>query len=275
MQRQWIAAARNAAKQLVRRFGVQAPAHIRVEAMCKYLGIDIIDVQLHGASAQLVRSGKRAVIMVSDRITDPAARKFSIAHELGHFMLKHPAPSAAELCLPHMPRSRSNRERSLEAEANAFASELLMPESLLAERCNVQMVDLSVPRAIEEDYGVSILASTIRFIELTRACCAAVFSADREVKWFVPSTTFTRYIPRGRPIDPLSVAADFFTKGEVVREPQLVRADAWLETDRDVDVVEHAICSPQHGTVLSLLWVPEQVAFELGMFTVASGRGTR
>jgi hypothetical protein len=213
--------------------------------------------------------------MVSDRITDPAARKFSIAHELGHFILKHPAPSTAELCMPHIPRSRGKAGRSPEAEANAFASELLMPEALLVERCNVAMVDLAVPRAIADEYGVSILASTIRFTELTRACCAAVFSADREVKWFVPSATFTRYIPRGKPVDPLSLAADFFAKGSIVDAPQLVRADAWLNTELDVDLVEHAICSPPHGTVLSLLWVPELVAFELGMFAVATGRGLR
>jgi hypothetical protein len=34
---------------------------------------------------------------VSDRITDPCARRFSIAHELGHFVLKRPPAPRAQL----------------------------------------------------------------------------------------------------------------------------------------------------------------------------------
>jgi Zn-dependent peptidase ImmA (M78 family) len=54
-------------------------------------------VWLDGADAQLVRNGSRAVIMVSDRVTDIGALRFGIAHELGHFLLGHPMKSASVL----------------------------------------------------------------------------------------------------------------------------------------------------------------------------------
>jgi hypothetical protein len=38
----------------------------------------------------------------------------------------------------------------------------------------------------------------------------------------------------------------------------------WLDT-ADVDIIEHSICSFEHRTVLSLLWVPEAVAARVGM----------
>jgi len=42
-----------------------------------------------------------------------------------------------------------------------------------------------------------------------------------------------------------------------------VPADAWFDTSVEVDIVEHSIASPQHGTVLSLLWIPERSAARL------------
>ena len=111
---------------------------------------------------------------------------------------------------------------------------------------------------------MSILASAIQFAELSSERCAAVFSARREVVWTAPSATFAREIPRGKRIDPHSVAWDFFVRGELDDSAQPVPADAWFDTSAEVDIVEHSIASPQHGTVLSLLWIPERSASRLG-----------
>jgi hypothetical protein len=32
-----------------------------------------------------------------------------------------------------------------------------------------------------------------------------------------------------------------------------------------IDIVEHATCRPEYGTVLSMLWAPEAVGARLGM----------
>jgi hypothetical protein len=45
-----------------------------------------------------------------------------------------------------------------------------------------------------------------------------------------------------------------------------VPAEAWLDTVRDAELVEHSICSRELGTVLSMLWIPEREAARLGMF---------
>ena len=92
-----------------------------------------------------------------------------------------------------------------------------------------------------------------------------MFSAKREVLWTVPSPTFTRDIPRGKRIDRESVAWDFFENGTLDVRLQHVPADAWLDTSTEVDIVEHSVASHQHGTVLSLLWIPEAAAVRLGM----------
>jgi Zn-dependent peptidase ImmA (M78 family) len=266
MQVDGIRDARRVARALLYRFGITAPEHVRIEAIAKRLGVRIVETQLDGAQAQLVRSGRDVIIYVSDRITDPCARRFSIAHELGHLVLGHSPAPAAQLCNPHAwKRIDEARDRDHEREANTFASEVLMPRLLIEKRCDVSPVDLGVSWEIARDFTVSILASTRRFVELSPERCIAVFSAKGIVQWRHPSATFTRDIPPGRHIDRDSAAWDFFARGALDDRPQPIPASAWLETSVDVDLVEHSICSREHQTVLSLLWVPERVAGPLGM----------
>ena len=53
-------------------------------------------------------------------------RRFTIAHEIGHFILRHdPVVSVVS------PRSHADPLRANEAQANSFAFELLMPEALV------------------------------------------------------------------------------------------------------------------------------------------------
>jgi hypothetical protein len=264
MRHDWNRDAQRCARALLHRFGVREPQHVIVEAFAARLGVDIVEAPLDGATAQLVRMGSRTVIIVADRVVDPAARRFSIAHELGHLVLKHPSRDPKELCGKYgSPRGIDARD--FEAEANAFASELLMPSRILRQSCEVSPVDLEVPRRIAREYNVSILASARRFTELASERCAAVFSASREVKWCAPSATFSRAIMRGRRIESSSLAWDYFSKGAIADEPQPVPADAWLDTPEDVDIIEHSICSRELGTVLTMLWVPERAASRLGM----------
>lgn len=254
-----VRGARRCAAALLHRFGARAPQHLVVEAFAARLGVEIVEAALEGATAQLVRTGTRTMIIVAERVTDPAARRFSIAHELGHLILQHPSHDPQHLCAP------PGHARDHETEANAFAAELLMPAQMLQRACEVSPVDLAVPRAIAREYNVSILASARRFTELASERCAAVFSASREVKWVAPSATFAREIARGKRIDDASLAADYFTKGSIPDEPQPVPADAWLETSAEVEIIEHSVYSRELGTVLTMLWVPEASAPRLGM----------
>jgi Zn-dependent peptidase ImmA (M78 family) len=279
MREDGIRDARRAARGLLHRCGVRAAEHLVLESIAKAVGVDLVEAPLVGAKASLVRTPARAQIVLSDRVTDPCARRFSVGHELGHFLLRHPSRPPDELCKRAEPKpSAREREaaRDLEAEANAFAAELLMPESLLRARCEVSPVCLDVPWQIAREFQVSILASAIRFAELSSERCAAVFSEPCDgragapvpggvVRWVAPSATFTRAIERGRRIDRQSIAWDYFAGREASDTPTRVPADAWLDTSADLEIVEHSITSPELGTVLTMLWVPEAAAGRLRM----------
>jgi Zn-dependent peptidase ImmA (M78 family) len=247
-------AARREARQLSYRFGVTAPEHIRLEAFAARLGVEIHEVALQGAGCQLIRKGTRGTILVPEHMTDPLYRRFSIAHELGHFVLRHPGAGLA-------PPAHHRREelRDYELEANAFASELLMPEALVRAEFGFTKVDLNVPWQIAKRFEVSILASSIRFIELASERCAAVFSAGGKISWVRASDSLTVQIPY-RPLLPSSLAHAFFERGSLVELPTYVPAEAWFLTAAQVDILEHSTCHPEYGTVLSMLWIPPAAA---------------
>jgi len=140
-----ILEARCVARALVYRLGISAAEHIRIEAIAKRLGARVVEAQLDGAQAQLVRSGTDTKIIVSDKITDIPVRRFSIAHELGHFVLNHPFVPAPSLCDPVSARRYDPEMRDYEAEANAFAGELLMPYELVHAWCETSPVTMSIP----------------------------------------------------------------------------------------------------------------------------------
>ncbi|HTR55007.1 MAG TPA: ImmA/IrrE family metallo-endopeptidase [Kofleriaceae bacterium] len=221
---------------------------------------------LDGADSQIIRAAGEATIMISDRITDPGQRKFLIMHECGHLMLEHPLMPPHKLGEAGPSRHTPDHVRDYEAEANAFASELTMPHVIVNRWCRATPVNLDMPWRIANAFGMTILASAIRFTELSPERCAAVFSARRRIVWCAESATFPK-IERGRALDPTSAAYDFWERGEVEPREQFVPADGWFDTKVPVDIVEHAFASREHGTVISMLWVPERVAAPLGMAT--------
>jgi len=263
--------ARRAARAYVIRLGITTPSQIRIEAIAKRVGalvglkLRVVDGPLDGADSQLVRLPAEAVIIVSTRIRDPASRKFVIAHELGHLVLDHPSLPPHKIGEAGSVGSMPDHLRDFEAEANAFASELTMPYSLVRKWCEMAPVSLDVASRIAKTFGMSILASAIRVAELSTERCAAVFSSQRRVVWSAESALFTIRIERDRPIADGSIAARFWDQGAVDARAGRVPARAWFETGANIQIVEHAIASQEFGTVLSMLWVPEEHARALGM----------
>jgi hypothetical protein len=260
-----VRVARASAREMLRRFGVERAEHIHVEAWATKHRIDLVEAPLDGAKAQLVRVGDRAEIVLPEGITERGTRRFSIAHELFHYVMKHPSPTPTMMCTPKGLRRNDRTSHTYEIGANAFAGELLLPEFLLRSRCEVSPVSLDLVRSIALEFEMSNLASAIRFAELSSERCAAVFAKDGEVLWAAPSATFAALIPRGKRLDRDSVAWDFFARRTLDERAQFVPADAWIDTSADVEIIEHSTCSHEHGTTLSMLWIPEAVAPRLGM----------
>lgn len=94
-------------------------------------------------------------------------RRFTIAHECGHWVLHVLGADCGYCCRPgDIADVAAGRKRELarqEREANAFASELLMPELLVHEQARATGCNLS---AMAERFDVSVPAIRLRLLML-------------------------------------------------------------------------------------------------------------
>ena len=99
-------------------------APIDVEKIAQSLGLDVKLVRRGpGFNGRLLR--ERMIIEVEES-THLHRRRFTIAHEVGHYVLKHSSSLSA-----FDDRGVSDPHKINEWQANAFASEILMPETLV------------------------------------------------------------------------------------------------------------------------------------------------
>lgn len=97
----------------------------------------------------------------------PGRRRFTIAHEVGHFLLHVPTlhevfcdgPADIREIEEDLPTSKLSKLRRREREANVFARELLMPESLLGEQAHATGFNLP---ALAKRFEVSVPAMRLR-----------------------------------------------------------------------------------------------------------------
>jgi hypothetical protein len=190
---------------------------------------------------------------VSDAIVQPGRRNFTIAHELGHYVLGHRIASGDELA----PTERTPYQ---EREADVFAAELLMPEDFVARHVAMPAT-LATVRTIVDTFRTSIVAAARRYVEMTDASCALVFSKGGHIVWAKHSRSFPGRIPHQMRIGHGTIAADFHAANTNLLDEteRFVPTSAWFATGNApaARLVEHAAIVPEPGWggVLSLLAV--------------------
>lgn len=96
----------------------------------------------------------------------PERQRFTIAHELGHFVL-HRAKRRTFNCDKAAVHFSQDTAANIEREADEFASNLLMPGDVLRDRITSQDIDLYLLSGLAKTFGVSFEALCIRFIKFT------------------------------------------------------------------------------------------------------------
>lgn len=99
---------------------------LAVEAVAEdLLGLDVAEVELDAISGLLYPAERRIFLNSADT---PARRRFTLAHELGHWICQCVGRDAAPVYCRAVDVGLDPAPRALEREANIFAAELLMPE---------------------------------------------------------------------------------------------------------------------------------------------------
>lgn len=128
--------ARRRAEQLLAELNVDGTP-VDVVQIAQRLGVKVVELDLGENSGLLLRKDGKSTICV--RHDDAHVRKrFTIAHEIGHFYLKHQDSGGGDVIVDRgFYISRRGVKASegvdlIEIEANQFAATLLMPKRLIS-----------------------------------------------------------------------------------------------------------------------------------------------
>jgi Zn-dependent peptidase ImmA (M78 family) len=128
-----IVEARQAARAIVRRFGITAPP-VDVEGITRHLGIRLVHQLLDDELSGMAFFSGGAKYIVVNSTHHRNRQRFTIAHECGHHVLHadylRQGVHVDKGILKRDPLSSAGRDIK-EIAANAFASELLMPRALI------------------------------------------------------------------------------------------------------------------------------------------------
>lgn len=150
------------AEALLRSLGIDAPADIDLDAIAWTVGAKVREEELESCEARIIGFRDRAIITVR-KDGDPRRRRFSIGHELGHWMHHRGRSSICRTSEIGNPGAASQ----LEKQADRFAADLLMPRYLFASSlAEMKKPDFEGVDALAGLYSTSRIATSLRMVEL-------------------------------------------------------------------------------------------------------------
>jgi Zn-dependent peptidase ImmA (M78 family) len=139
---------------------------------------------LDGLEGMLATNKARSkwLIVYNSAIRSEGRKRFTIAHEFGHYILHRRIQDRFE-CGGDDIETGDGNERDIEAEADKFASTLLMPLDDFRKQVDGQPVSFDLLGHCAERYGVSLTAAALRWTEIAEKRAVLVASRDDHLLW--------------------------------------------------------------------------------------------
>lgn len=142
---------------------------VNLESLCHELNLKLQYLPMEDVVSGMIvmHSGQGDIVV--NKLQHPNRQRFTISHEIGHFILHSGKQSEYVDKLTRHRHAGTYEQPTEEVEANQFAAELLMPrfeiEKLVDER-EIWLFDDVVIKLLAEHFGVSAQAMTIRLKSL-------------------------------------------------------------------------------------------------------------
>ena len=262
--------ARAAARRTLEQQGISEPP-VDPVAIAESSGITVRSSKKLGTSFSgcLLRNGQTFGILYSTSIPNRGFQRFTVGHELGHYVLGHHEELLGD-GTPHFSASGFTSTQWYEREADFFSSELLIPDFLF-EKCRRGLpVGLNAVKAIAERFDTSLTAAGFRYAALSPDPVAVIMSEGDRVICCFPSGPLEKLpgvrfgLRKGDPL-PNSTTKSFNAKRENVassaeRDGATSLCDWFDDTRHEISLVEEVIGLGSYGrtlTVLSTECVPD------------------
>lgn len=237
------------------------PHEIDLVGLCSICDVTVKERPLKGCEARIVGWDEKAVVTLTVDLHE-ARRRFCIGHELGHWMHDRGTPvfSCSSTDIGHA----DPIQRPVEARANQYAADLLMPKKMFLKEARKFDVDFNAVRKLADMFRTSINATAIRLVT-TGDLPAAFICTTREGKqrYAVRGGDLPGSIRINKKINPESYASELIRTRKLHQCSKPVPADYWVSANNayDHEIYEHSVRGFD-GEVWTLLWWKDEEMLE-------------
>lgn len=214
---------RTTPRQLLEGLGITRPEEIDVEAIAYTCGAKTRYADLTGSEATLVGKGDKAIITVREQ-SSRARKRFSVGHELGHWIRDR---GSVSFSCKESDFDPSLIVRVRERKANEFASDLLLPTYLFDPLARGRSLDLETLRDLAEMFRTSLTATAIKL--LRRGSYPAVLASYKRGRraWHIRGDSVP---PKFTPLEWLDQSTGAASAdGPTEQGSDDTRADRWFD----------------------------------------------
>lgn len=128
------------------------------------LNIELIETSLNN-DGYYVNYNQQYYIFINESLYPPQRKRFTIAHEIGHYLLHGEKTILKVSKSKNLIFNYDSELKSVEQEANFFASELLAPKKVVIENLPNRTLTFNDIEIISSLFDISITSSAIKCIE--------------------------------------------------------------------------------------------------------------
>mgnify|MGYP000946483871 CR=1 FL=1 len=215
-----------------------------------------------GVSGMLLRHGDSFGILYATHVQNEGFQRFSIAHELGHFILDGHVDHVLPKDGTHTSHAGFVSADPYELEADHFAAGLLMPSGPFRRAIGRRDPGLAVIEAMAADCRTSLTATAIRYAELCDDAVAVIISTGQMIDYCflseamksLPELSWLRKgtpVPKGTETARMNGNPDRIMEAD--RAVNEIDVMDWLGGKRSVLITEEVAGLGRYGKTLTVL----------------------
>ena len=222
-----------------------------------------------GVSGILIKAGEQFGIMYATHIQNEGFIRFTVSHELGHYFIPgHPEHLFKEMNGTHHSRSGFVSNDPYELQADHFAKELLMPESMFREEIPKAGEGFEAIQHLSQKFNTSITATAIRYCTYAEHAVAGIMSSGKNVEWCFMSETLSEipnigWIKKGSLLPPRSYTLSFNKDAENISGSKKMEGwtnlSEWIDDAPDIEMKEDVIGLGSYSKTLTILFTDEAI----------------
>lgn len=215
-----------------------------------------------GVSGMLVRSGNDFGILYATHVASEGFQRFSVAHELGHYLLEGHPEHVFDANGVHASRAGFVSPDRYELEADHFAAGLLMPKKLFEVAVDQFDDGLAAVEGMADLCRTSLTATAIRYAQRATGCVAIVVSTGRQIDYCFMSEGLKAFgelewLKKREPVSPGTLTQRYNSVSDNVahgrRDTAEVDLRDWFGGRRPLPGLEEVVGLGTYGKTLTVL----------------------